>query len=333
MAGDPEAVTSRGWKVTLTGWDHVIELGPDTLGMNHPGAVFLDGQPLTTIPTLIRGGAWEHEFELDGRVAVMRGRIDSTDDATTFRWVMSLDVDGHDLGEPGLIVGPPDRPAVGTPSTRRRRARITALALAIGGAATGLLLPLAPSATRGGGLLIVAAGALLVGLVTIPAALLQASRGRLAGWSRSVLWQLLPFDVGLVLGAIVSLGAGVGTNVASTEALETVAGAVVGIAFLVVGLVGLVAYGAGRRSGSFGAMIRFGYGTACVGLIAWGLAFGLALLGLFGASLHDAGPVAGGLFFGGLALVLIGGLVGYMGLRRDRQAQSGPPGGTARPGV
>jgi hypothetical protein len=209
VATDPpaaDAVVSRGWRVSVTGWDHVIELGRPPLGLQLSRSFFLDDRLLVRRPLLVPGGDWRHEFRLDGRAATLRTAV--TGDGEDARVVVSLEVDGHDLGPPVEIVGPPDRRATATAADRRRARRIVMGLLCFAGLAMGSVVPFASESRRGPILIVLAGGFLLAGLIGGAAAAIALARGSRARWPRLVLQRLLPFDVGLVAGlaAVTALG-------------------------------------------------------------------------------------------------------------------------------
>lgn len=295
---DPEAVTSRGWRVTESGWDHVIELG---LG----DVVYLDDRRLVAwsdVPARTDAGLGrstrvrEHAFTLDGRPALVRqttviSSYPGADVDTSF----DLVVDGQRLEGPSQIIGRRDRPAVGTATQRRRRHLSVFMGLLAAGFVYGAIVPLASESSSGDGLLLqlVAYGTLITGLVAVPAAALDTVRRRGATWSRWVLRHLLPFDGGLAVGLAAATWAGVGREAALNNGVIAIAAIAVGTGSVAFGGVALRGAARGRwlPAGSGQALgmlvgwlglVTFGVGSVAVGvrMLTTGDATGLGVDGL-----------------------------------------------------
>ena len=246
LPGDPEAVASRGWEVSLTGWEHVVELGEGTFG--GVGAIYVDDRELVKAGGLsvvatdagLDGSTTvlEHSFTLDGRPVVVRRTVviqssghsvDTADD-----W--SLLVDGNDLGVPGPIVGRPDRPAVGTSAVRRRRHLILASALFVAGIVAGSLVPLA--AHRNDPTYVLVLGGLAaLGLVAFLLATVLRARPGAAPLSHYLRERVLPFDAGVIVGAAASAAVGVGSRPGPTQLLLAAGGAAIGGLLVFVGMI------------------------------------------------------------------------------------------------
>ena len=319
QAVDPESVTSRGWRITQTGWDHVIELGREPLAIGR-WQVFIDDHPLATMPMRTWSGRWEHPFSLDGRPAVLRASIEGFGTEKPQPWAWSLTVDGVQLGPPEPIVGRPDRPAVGTPAARRRRQIGFAGVLLVAGLVSGSVVPAWDEGTTSQGpvLVLLIAGFLVASLLAVPAAAIQAVRGRRSSFSRGVLWYLLPFDVGIVIGVGVSVALGVGSEGPATGTLFSLLGLLLGVLLAAAGLLGIVSVLKRRALGTVTRPMAVALVAACLGLLAFGL--GLVLVAVALISGDPSGVGYGGPLFvvGGLACLLIGGAIFNVEQRRTR---------------
>ena len=312
---DSEAVTSRGWLVTHTDWDHVIELGLDIVGLNHPRTIFLDDRELRKMPIIFSGGSWQHAFTLDGRPAVLSASIVTIRAGALSRpaeaeFAYGLNVDGVDLGPPIVIERKPNRPAVGSQARRAPRRIVVAIAYAVAGLVAGSIVPAWETGTTGGGLLLVLmlAGALIVGLFTVPVAIVFALRGRLWPWARGVLWQLLPFDAGVIAGAAAAITVGVGSDDRATRALFSLLMIPTGIMTLALGGLGVVGTLRRRRRGDVSGGMFVGTLVAGIGMLGSGVGLVLIAIRLLGGDRYGIG-FDGLLLVGGLVSLVVGGAV------------------------
>jgi hypothetical protein len=321
LGARPGTVRLRGWTIDNGYSTHTVVMGPDVPGLEQPRDVYLDGKPLARIPYVLTK-PWQHEFRIDGEAAVVKATIVGGRRGKLQFFLRMGDADPQPVGHVDVPAAVGERLAAATGPA----ARLGLVALALLGVGFGLIVPTYRPHVGGRDPAVVGMLTFGLGLLALAAFLWARLRGRPPGWSATALFWVAPFDLGTLAGVALAKALGVGTETGPTDIVET--GLVYAMALVVLAIATLwVAYARPGRSPELGPMQRLGSMIGSLGCATIGLAILAAALGLFGATIHNAG-VTGLIALVGAVVLAVGLVVAWIGIRRARASST--PTGTGR---